>query len=275
MSEVNPELIEKYQMMLQRDPKSQVFAPLAEAYRKMGLAEEAFNLCVKGTQYNPNFAGGRISFAKILMARGEYKSASKELEQAVTLSPENIMGYQLQGECQMALKNPKEALRAFKMVLFLSPNHEKAQKYVKTLESLSAEDYDDDLFAMLPLNKANDALEVQLAEPLQPQAAPHKNMRSLERYLSLIDAFMVRNDFPRVESTLQEAEGIFGLISELERRRKILQRRIYPDPIEQKAAAEPPNRKEEIRDDQIELLQKLLKQVQKRSQDPSKSLSNP
>ena len=271
MGEVNPELIEKYQIMLQRDPKSQVFAPLAEAYRKLGLMEEAFQICVKGTKYNPHFAGGHIAFAKILMARNELKTAEKELEQAVQLSPENIMGYQLMGECQMALKNPKEALKAFKMILFLSPNHEKAQKYVKTLESLSADEYDDELFAMLPLTQAGDALEIKLAEPIQPEAVTAKNMRSLERHLSLIDAFMVRNDFNKVEEALKEAESMFGPISELERRRKILQKRIYPDPMEAKSATPAPSRDEEVRNDQIEMLQNLLQRVRERS----KSLSNP
>ncbi len=271
MNEVNPELIEKYQIMLQRDPKSQVFAPLAEAYRKMGLVEEAFQICARGTKYNPQFAGGHIAFAKILIARGDFEVAEKELEQAVQLSPENIMGYQLMGECQMSLKNPKAALKAFKMVLFLSPNHEKAQKYVKALEALSAEDYDDELFAMLPLNEVVDALEVKIAEPLSPEQPTQKNMRSLERSLSLIDAFMVRNDLDRVEASLKEAEAIFGPISELEKRRKILQKRIYPDPIEPKVAAPPPTRQQEVREDQIEMLQKLLQRVQ----DRSKSLSNP
>jgi hypothetical protein len=31
------ELLERYQILLEKDPRSQVFAPLAEAYRKMGL----------------------------------------------------------------------------------------------------------------------------------------------------------------------------------------------------------------------------------------------
>lgn len=265
MGEVNPELVEKYQIVMQRDPKSQVFAPLAEAYRKMGLIEEAFQLCMKGVKYNPQFAGGHIAFAKILIARGEYAAAEKELDMAVTLSPENIMGYQLMGECQMALKNPKEALKAFKMVLFLSPHHEKAQKYVKTLEALSADEFDDDLFAMLPLSQSGDALEIKVAEPLQPESVTPKNMRSLERYLSLIDAFMVRNDFSRVESALKEAEAMFGPISELEKRRKILQKRIYPEPVEQKTVAlDTPSRAEEVRNDQIEVLQSLLARVQQR-----------
>lgn len=271
MGEVNPELIEKYQIMLQRDPKSQVFAPLAEAYRKMGLIEEALQICVRGTKFNPQFAGGHIAYAKILIARGEHEQAENELAMASQLSPENIMAYQLMGECQMSLKNPKEALKAFKMVLFLSPNHEKAQKYVKALEALSAEDFDDEMFAMLPLNAAGDAMEIKIAEPLTPEQPSAKNMRSLERYLSLIDAFMVRNDLDKVEASLKEAESLFGPISELEKRRKILQKRIYPDPIEAKATAQPPSRDQEVREDQIEMLQKLLERVR----DRSKSLSNP
>ena len=37
MQNNQPELIEKYQIQLQKDPKLQVFAQLTEAYRKMGL----------------------------------------------------------------------------------------------------------------------------------------------------------------------------------------------------------------------------------------------
>jgi len=55
MQDIQPELIEKYQIQLEKDPKSQVFAPLSEAYRKMGLLEEAFRIAVRGVQFNPQF----------------------------------------------------------------------------------------------------------------------------------------------------------------------------------------------------------------------------
>ena len=38
---VNPEFVERYQLELARDPRSRVFAALSEAYRKMGLLDEA------------------------------------------------------------------------------------------------------------------------------------------------------------------------------------------------------------------------------------------
>src|SRR4051812_7341880 len=128
MQDVQHELIEKYQILLQRDPKSQVFAPLTEAYRRMGLIEEAFRIAVRGVQFNPGFSGGRIALAKVFLERESLEAAMAELEKAVDLSPDNILAHSLLGECYLKVKRPKDALRAFKMVLFLAPTNEKAQK---------------------------------------------------------------------------------------------------------------------------------------------------
>ena len=46
MNPVNPEFVERFQIMYQKDPNSRVFAPLAECYRKMGLLDEALRLCL-------------------------------------------------------------------------------------------------------------------------------------------------------------------------------------------------------------------------------------
>lgn len=40
-SDLNPEFVERCQILLSQDPKSRIFAPLAEAYRKMSLFDEA------------------------------------------------------------------------------------------------------------------------------------------------------------------------------------------------------------------------------------------
>ncbi|MGE4131325.1 MAG: tetratricopeptide repeat protein [Bdellovibrionales bacterium] len=95
MQDIQAELIEKYQILLQKDPKSQVFAPLAEAYRKMGLVEEAFRIAVRGVQFNPNFSGGRIALAKIFLDRQSLPAAIDELEKAISLSPDNILAHSL------------------------------------------------------------------------------------------------------------------------------------------------------------------------------------
>ena len=116
MQDIQPELIEKFQILLQNDPKSQVFAPLSEAYRKMGLLEEAFRISVRGVQFNPQFGGGRIALAKIFLERDNLPGAIEELEKAGELSPDNILAHSLLADCYLKAKRPKDALRSFKMV---------------------------------------------------------------------------------------------------------------------------------------------------------------
>ena len=63
MDETNPEFIERYQKLYEEDPKSRIFAPLAEAYRKMGLINEALELAQNGVKIHPQFSGGRVALS--------------------------------------------------------------------------------------------------------------------------------------------------------------------------------------------------------------------
>jgi tetratricopeptide (TPR) repeat protein len=270
MQEIQPELIEKYQILLQKDPKSQVFAPLTEAYRKMGMVEEAFRIAVRGVQFNPQFGGGRIALAKVFLDRDNLKSAIEELEKAVDLSPDNIMAHSILGECYLKAKRPKEALRSFKMVLFLSPNNEKAQKAVRKLESLTADEYEEDLFAMKQL-PAIDALKVEAKKTrienptaLKPIESAHISSE-LDRILSLADAYIVRNDLEKADVVLKEGEHAFGLHPELTKRFKLVNQRtlnVDGDPPAAVAKeAPPPNREAAKLDGQIAMLQEILERI--------------
>lgn len=259
MQDVQPELIEKYQILLQKDPKSQVFAPLTEAYRKMGLLEEAFRIALRGVQFNPNFSGGRIALAKVFLDRDNLGAAIDELEKAVELSPDNILAHSLLGECQLKAKRPKEALRSFKMVLFLAPANEKAERAVKKLESLTADEYDDDLFEMKPLGAMDSVKTEEVASPLQPLKR-QTNTSDLERTLSLVDAYIVRNDIDKAYQTLTEAEKTLGHHPELVKRLKLVSQRSLER--DEKPAEPPPSRKLEGLDRQIRFLRDLLTRVQ-------------
>ncbi len=236
MSEIHPELIEQYQLTLERDPKAKVFAPLAEAYRKMGLKKEALLICRAGVQHNPHFAGGRVALAKLLIEENQLEEASKELTLATELSPENIMAQNLLAESLLKLRRPKEALKAYKMVLLLNPNSEKAQKAVKKLESLTADEFDEELFAMRPLSQiaqarsfSPQAQEEQNTAPLlRPQGTEElelKAQRDLERLLSLADAYVVRNDMEKALAALREIERVHGRNPEVSKRIRLIDQR--------------------------------------------------
>ena len=271
MSEIHPDLIEKYQLLLEKDPKSQVFAPLSEAYRKMGLLEEAFRISSRGVQFHPRFAGGHIALANVLMEKKQFENAAEALERAVDLSPENILAFYKLGECYLRLRKGKEALKAFKMVLLFFPHNERAQKAVQKLETLTADEFDDDVFQMNPLKQLNPSAQVNAGsaeniEVLRPSTDSERQAqaRDLERQLSLMEAYLVRGQRDEAQ-TLGET-----LLSKFPNNESILKRlralRESDSPVrttEPEVSSENKSLKrvDWIRDEKIKLLEGLLARV--------------
>jgi tetratricopeptide (TPR) repeat protein len=228
---VNLEFIERFQLEYKKNPRSRVFAPLAEAYRKMGMLEEAHRLCLRGVQIHPDFAGGRVAFAKVLLEMGKDEGALTQLEKAIHTSPENLLAHSLMGEVLIKLRRPKEALKSYKMVLFLNPNDEKARQTVQKWEFLSADEYEDELFAMKPVFRMKDQstdpkIRIPPEEPLlEPISVNPQKAKALERATSLADAFTIRGDLERAIQLLVQARSQLGPASEIERRLELLARR--------------------------------------------------
>lgn len=205
MSKVSPETIRNYEKQLKKDPNSKVFAPLADAYREEGRLEEAEILVRDGIQRHPQYVGGYLTLARILLSSKRAAEAEESLKKAVQVSPENLLAYQLLGQVYVELKRPMEALKAHKMVLFLNPLSEKSRQAVEKLETLSATDYEDDLFEMRPLKES--------AKP------PKANLKDgLERTLSFVDALIVRNDLSQAKGILRDLAQRFPDNKEINRR---------------------------------------------------------
>lgn len=261
---IDASTVEKYQLMLEKDPNSQVFAPLAEAYREMGMLKEALKIVTAGVQRHPQFVGGLVTYARILRDIGELDQALGALKKATSMSAENLLAHQLLAEIHLAQKNPKEALKAFKMVLFLNPQSKTAQKAVQKLESLTADEYDEEVFAMTKLPQVD--LSSEASEPVRPAAsalspgAPQNN-RALERMLSLIDAFIVRNDLEKAHALLKDTKIEFGDNPEIQRRFDSLQIRYNDseDPTPLKPLAP---RQQQVREKQLEALQLMLRKIE-------------
>lgn len=267
MTDVNPVLVERYQLMLQSDPKAKIFAPLAEAYRKMGLIDEGIQICQKGVGFHPDFAGGRVALGRLYLEKGLLEEAETEFLRASELSPENLLAQSLLGDTQLKLRKPKEALKAYKMLLLLAPQDARAQKMVKKLESLTADEYEDDVFAMTKLHQfvdSRDELETEAPEqirPLNSSSDEERRTRDLERYLSLADAFIVRNDFDRAEQSLLSAERLHGAHPEILRRLKLIRQRHLEDEPSPAAAVQPPRRQEVILQQKVALLTEFKKRI--------------
>lgn len=83
-SEIN-DRIEKCQKILEMDPNSQIFAALADAYRKRGELDKAFRACQNGLKIHPSYGAAHVVMAKINMDRGLYDWAEAEIKKAVEI----------------------------------------------------------------------------------------------------------------------------------------------------------------------------------------------
>lgn len=286
MPKIDATVVQKYQMMLGKDPNSQVFAPLAEAYREMGQMAEAEVTARQGVQRHPNFPGGLVTLGKILRDQQKLEEALIYLQKVTQIAPENILSHLLSAEIFLQLKNGKEALRCFKMVLLFNPKHEKAQAAVRKLESLTADEYEEELFQMTRLRampahsqgemkSARDSKKseeesvvtrishLRLQEGLETPLEI-RNQKAVERLLSLVDAFIVRNDLDRAKALLMEAEKEFGISAEIQKRLDLLQANASHE--EEIATPLEPleKRSEKIREKKIFFLNQLLHQIEQR-----------
>jgi tetratricopeptide (TPR) repeat protein len=219
---INLEFIERYQKLFEKDPRSKVFAPLGEAYRKMGLAKEALLILETGVKLHPHFASGRVALAKVLMDQKLFERAAEQLNAATDISPENLLAQKLLADCYIHLRKTKEALKSFKMVLFLNPNDAHAQMHVKKLESLTADEYEDDIFEMKPLSEDISLKQVPSNAASTIAGIGLYKFRQLERVISLTDAFIVRLDLEKALETIKSSENLLGSHPELEKRKKFI-----------------------------------------------------
>lgn len=129
----NP-LIYSYLKKYQEDPSSRIFAPLAEAYRKAGLVEEAIEIARDGLRVHPSFVGGRVALARALFDKKFYEEVIEELKGVVQDVPDNLVAQRLTAESHLMLGRIAEALGAYKMLLYFAPQDAETAQLVQELE---------------------------------------------------------------------------------------------------------------------------------------------
>lgn len=127
-------IIYDYLRKYQEDPTSRIFAPLAEAYRKAGLIDEAIEIAKEGLQVHPSFIGGRVALARALFDKGSYEEVLNELAPVVRDVPDNLVAQRLLAESCLMLGRLAEALGAYKMLLYFTPGDQEIARLVQELE---------------------------------------------------------------------------------------------------------------------------------------------
>lgn len=127
-------LIDKYQRVLQQNPRSLVFAPLAECYRKLGMLKEASILLRDGIKNHPQYVLGHLGMAELAKDQGNYQLVYTLLKSFKDSHRDNFKLMKLYARSCFQLQHFEEALQAYKYILFLNPKDKDAAMMIDQLE---------------------------------------------------------------------------------------------------------------------------------------------
>ncbi len=89
------ESIDRWERCLKENSSSRIFAPLSDAYRRIGELDRALEIAEEGVKRNPDYTGGRVALARVYRDKGMFREAIKELRVVIERSPENIAAARL------------------------------------------------------------------------------------------------------------------------------------------------------------------------------------
>ena len=121
-------LLTKYSLQYEKKPRSRVFAPLAESYRKIGMLDEALKILKKGIKNHPSYTLGYIVLANCYFDKDQFEAAYSTLLPFVSDNLENIKLQKLFAQICEKLGNFDEALNSYKILLLINPKDKEIAK---------------------------------------------------------------------------------------------------------------------------------------------------
>jgi len=120
--------------MYQKNPRSKVFAPLAESFRKLGMLDDAYKILKDGIRHHPNYTLGYIVLAHCYYDQGKFELTYNTLRPIVAQNADNISLQKIFAMSCMKLGYLEEALDTYKYLLFMNPKDKFFSEQVKRLE---------------------------------------------------------------------------------------------------------------------------------------------
>ncbi len=128
-------LLLKYIKEFEANPNSRVFAPLSEAYRKVGMVKEAIQVLSRGMKVHPDYIPAHQSLAACYFDLGENHLAYKTLHPYVVGTRDNIKLQRLYIDICLKIGKDDEALENLKYLSFINPKDEDTLRKIEELEA--------------------------------------------------------------------------------------------------------------------------------------------
>lgn len=125
----------KYQNDFEKNPRSRVFAPLAEAYRKLGMTEKAMEILSQGIRFHPAYVMGYLGLAFCYFDLKQFNLAYTTLRPHTESNRDNLRLLKLFSDICLELNKQEEALETLKYLLFINPRDKDIAELVARVES--------------------------------------------------------------------------------------------------------------------------------------------
>jgi tetratricopeptide (TPR) repeat protein len=127
--------IRRYEERLVRDPTSLAFAPLADAYRKVGRTREAIDLCREGLARFQHYTTARLILAKAHLDDGNPEAALAELDVILQASPRDVQAHRMAAEIHRKAGRWAEARQHLERVVKLDAADRESRLLLEALEA--------------------------------------------------------------------------------------------------------------------------------------------
>jgi tetratricopeptide (TPR) repeat protein len=142
--------------VLQKDPGSRLFYPLAEEYVKNNMLEEAVQVLTEGLKRHPEMLSARVTLGKVHFEQGNLNDARKEFEEVLTAHPDNLMALKKLSVIYRRQGATDQAKRCAEALLAANPKDAEAAQLLQEFNAAAAK-------------KAGGAIDLS---PLDPPASP-------------------------------------------------------------------------------------------------------
>lgn len=158
--------IAKLTERIAKDPKSKLFVPLAEEYKKTGDIETAIYVLTEGLKNNPGYATARSFLGRLLMDKGDLAGAQKEFEDVVKAIPDNLLAQRKLGDLYALQGRAGDAIAHYKAVVALNPKDQETIALIADLEA--GRDIKDKIAKARPQPVAEQAKKPEQPKPAVP-----------------------------------------------------------------------------------------------------------
>ena len=189
-------LLAKYYGLYKKNPRSKVFAPLAEAFRKLGMMDDALKILKEGIRNHPNYTLGYIVLAHCHYDQGKYELTYNTLRPIISRNADNISLQKIFAQACIHMGHLEEALDTYKYLLFLNPRDKFFASEVKKLEDdlmvghkkltldqlikapnmeIPVSETIDDDWVQVDFNRTQKKALPESQKPAEPEAQPDEN----------------------------------------------------------------------------------------------------